>query len=301
MRIAVAASPQAAIASLVALKAGPHELVRVISQPDRPAGRGRSLIATPVSQWALDNEIELARPEKADQLGALVSDVDCVITIGYGLLIPEPILAIPQYGFLNVHFSILPRWRGAAPVQRAIEAGDSYSGITIFQLDAGMDTGPYFVMKRFALDADITSDELLEELAEIAPDALLETLSIIESGTKPTTQSEKDATRAYKLTREEAHIDCSRSADQVSAKIRAFTSNPGAWISFRGSVLKITFDSISTISINPGELRNHEGKLLLGTTTNAIVIASVTPSGKAALPASAWLNGARLIDGERCE
>jgi methionyl-tRNA formyltransferase len=301
MRIAVAASPQAAIASLIALKAGPHELVRVISQPDRPAGRGRSLIATPVSQWALDNEIELARPEKADQLGAFVSDVDCVITIGYGLLIPEPILAIPQYGFLNVHFSILPRWRGAAPVQRAIEAGDSYSGITIFRLDSGMDTGPYYVMKRFALDADITSDELLEELAEIAPDALLETLSIIESGTKPTPQSEKDATRAYKLTREEAHIDCSRSADEVSAKIRAFTSNPGAWITFRGSVLKITFDSISTISINPGELRNHEGKLLLGTTSNAIVIATVTSSGKAALPASAWLNGARLIDGERCE
>ena len=301
MRIAIAASPQAAIASLNSLRTSEHEVVRVISQPDRPAGRGRSLIATPVSQWALDNEVELARPENTDQLGAVVQDVDCVITIGYGLLIPEAILAIPQYGFLNVHFSILPRWRGAAPVQRAIEAGDSFSGITIFRLDAGMDTGPYFVMKRFALDADITSDELLDELAEIAPDALLETLSMIESGIKPTPQIEKDATRAYKLTRDEAHVDCSQSAEEVSAKIRAFTSNPGAWISFRGSVLKITFESISTISINPGELRNHEGKLLLGTTTKAIVIATVTPSGKGSLPASAWLNGARLTDGERCE
>jgi methionyl-tRNA formyltransferase len=301
MRIAIAASPQAAIASLNSLRTSEHEVVRVISQPDRPAGRGRSLIATPVSQWALDNEVELARPENTDQLGAVVQDVDCVITIGYGLLIPEAILAIPQYGFLNVHFSILPRWRGAAPVQRAIEAGDSFSGITIFRLDAGMDTGPYFVMKRFALDADITSDELLDELAEIAPDALLETLSMIDSGIKPTPQIEKDATRAYKLTRDEAHVDCSQSAEEVSAKIRAFTSNPGAWISFRGSVLKITFESISTISINPGELRNHEGKLLLGTTTKAIVIATVTPSGKGSLPASAWLNGARLTDGERCE
>jgi methionyl-tRNA formyltransferase len=301
MRIAIAASPQAAIASLNSLRTSEHEVVRVISQPDRPAGRGRSLIATPVSQWALDNEIELARPENTDQLGAVVQDVDCVITIGYGLLIPEAILAIPQYGFLNVHFSILPRWRGAAPVQRAIEAGDSFSGITIFRLDAGMDTGPYFVMKRFALDADITSDELLDELAEIAPDALLETLSMIESGIKPTPQIEKDATRAYKLTRDEAHVDCSQSAEEVSAKIRAFTSNPGAWISFRGSVLKITFESISSLLLNPGEMRKHEGQLLLGTATNAIVIATVTPSGKGSLPASAWLNGARLTDGERCE
>ena len=244
MRIAIAASPKVAIASLISLKASSHEVVRIISQPDRPAGRGRSLLATPVSQWALDNGVELFRPEKADELAELAADVDCVITIGYGLLIPEPILLIPQYGFLNVHFSILPRWRGAAPVQRAIEAGDSFSGITIFQLDAGMDTGPYFLLNRFALDSDITSDELLDELAEIAPDALLETLTLIESGAKPIPQSEKDATRAHKLTRDEGRVDCSKSAEEVSAKIRAFTSNPGAWISFRGSVLKITFKSI---------------------------------------------------------
>jgi methionyl-tRNA formyltransferase len=301
MRIAIAASPRAAIASIACLKASPHELVRVISQPDRPAGRGRALVATPVSQWALENAVELVRPEKVDELTSLVEDVDCVITIGYGLLIPEPILAVPQYGFLNVHFSILPRWRGAAPVQRAIEAGDGVSGITIFRLDAGMDTGPYFVMSRFALDADITSDELLEELAVIAPDALIETLALIESGVKPTPQSEKDATRAHKLTRDEGRVDCSKSAEEVSAKIRAFTSNPGAWISFRGSVLKVTFDSISTITLTPGELANHEGKLLLGTNSYAVAIATVTPAGKSSLPASAWLNGARLIDGERCE
>jgi len=301
MRIAIAASPKVAIASILSLKTSSHELVRVISQPDRAAGRGRSLLATPVSQWAIENGVELVRPEKAEELAELVADVDCVITIGYGLMIPEPILAIPQYGFLNVHFSILPRWRGAAPVQRAIEAGDSFSGITIFQLDAGMDTGPYFLMSRFALDADITSDELLDELAEIAPGTLLETLSLIESGIKPTLQSEKDATRAHKLTRDEGRVDCTKGAEEVSAKIRAFTSNPGAWISFRGSVLKITFDSISTIKLAPGELRNYEGKLLLGTNSYAVVIATVTPAGKSSLPASAWLNGARLIDGERCE
>ena len=301
MRIAVAASPKVAIATLEAIKASSHELVRVFSQPDRPAGRGRVMEATPVSQWAQANEIEIFRPEKATELPALVEDIDCVVTIGYGLLIPEDVLAIPRYGFLNIHFSILPRWRGAAPVQRAIEAGDSVSGITVFQLDKGMDTGPYYVLSRFALDSDITSDELLEELGELAPVSLMESLELIQSGDKPKPQSETGATRAYKLTREEGQVDFLESTEIVSAKIRAFTSNPGAWITFRGSVMKVTIDSITELQLTPGELRNVDGKLLLGTGTNAISLATVTPAGKSSLPASAWLNGARLVDGERCE
>jgi methionyl-tRNA formyltransferase len=301
MRIAVAASPKVAIATLEAINASSHELVRVVSQPDRPAGRGRVLEATPVSQWAQANDVELFRPEKATELPALIEDVDCVVTIGYGLLIPEDVLAIPRYGFLNIHFSILPRWRGAAPVQRAIEARDSVSGITVFQLDKGMDTGPYYVMSRFALDADITSDELLEELGDIAPESLFETFDLIQSGKKPKPQSESEATRAYKLTREEGRVDFLKSAEVVSAKIRAFTSNPGAWITFRGAAMKITFDSITELLLIPGELRNVNGKLLLGTGTQAISLATVTPAGKSSLPASSWLNGARLVDGERCE
>jgi methionyl-tRNA formyltransferase len=301
MRIAVAASPKVAIPTLEAIKASSHELVRVFSQPDRPAGRGRVMEATPVSQWAQANDVELFRPEKASELAALIEDVDCVVTIGYGLLIPEDVLAIPRYGFLNIHFSILPRWRGAAPVQRAIEAGDSVSGITVFQLDKGMDTGPYYVLSRFALDSDITSDELLEELGELAPVSLMEALELIQSGDKPKPQAQTEATRAYKLTREEGQVDLLQSAEIVSAKIRAFTSNPGAWITFRGSVMKVTLDSITELQLTPGELRNVDGKLLLGTGTKAISIATVTPAGKSSLPASAWLNGARLVDGERCE
>jgi methionyl-tRNA formyltransferase len=301
MRIAVAASPKVAIATLEAINASNHELVRVFSLPDRPAGRGRVMEATPVSQWAEANDVELFRPEKATELLALIEDIDCVVTIGYGLLIPEDVLAIPRYGFLNIHFSILPRWRGAAPVQRAIEAGDSVSGITVFKLDKGMDTGPYYVMSRFALDSDITSDELLEELGELAPVSLMEALELIQSGNKPKPQSETEATRAYKLTREEGQVDFRQSAEIVSAKIRAFTSNPGAWITFRGSVMKITIDSITELQLTPGEFRNVDGKLLLGTGTKAISIATVTPAGKSSLPASSWLNGARLVDGERCE
>ena len=256
MRIAVAASPKVAIATLEAINASTHELVRIFSQPDRPAGRGRLLEATPVSQWAKAHDVELFRPEMASELPALIEDIDCVVTIGYGLLIPENVLAIPRHGFLNIHFSILPRWRGAAPVQRAIEAGDSVSGITVFQLDKGMDTGPYYVMSRFALDSDITSDELLDELGELAPVSLMESLELIESGSKPKPQAESEATRAYKLTREEGRVDFLQKAEIVSAKIRAFTSNPGAWITFRGSVMKITIGSISEVATNVGKSRD---------------------------------------------
>jgi methionyl-tRNA formyltransferase len=301
MRIAVAASPIVAIPTLEGISSSKHDLVRVFSQPDRPAGRGRVLEATKVSQWAIAHNIELFRPETAEDLAPLISDVDCLVTIGYGLLIPEKVLTIPRHGFLNIHFSILPRWRGAAPVQRAIEAQDSFSGITVFKLDRGMDTGPYYVMSRFALDADITSDELLSELGNLAPEALMESLDLIDVGRKPTPQNENEATRAFKLTREEGRVDFNQSAEVVSAKIRAFTSNPGAWITFRGSVMKITIDSISATVLPAGELRKVDGELLIGTATRAITIRTLTPSGKSSLSASAWLNGARLIDGESCE
>jgi methionyl-tRNA formyltransferase len=176
MRIAVAASPEVAIPSLEALLKSEHTVVRVISQPDKPAGRGRELTPTPVSQWALDAGIELQRPVDSAAIAKAVEDCDCVITIGYGVLLPISILTIPKFGFLNLHFSLLPRWRGAAPVQRAIEAQDSVTGVTVFQLDEGMDTGPIYTVHRFALDSDITSDELLTELGEVGVGALLETL-----------------------------------------------------------------------------------------------------------------------------
>lgn len=301
MRIAVAASPKVAIPTLEAIKSSGHDLIRIFSQPDRPAGRGRVMEATPVSQWAVAHGVELFRPEKATELSAHIADIDCVVTIGYGLLIPEEVLALPRYGFLNIHFSLLPRWRGAAPVQRAIEAGDSVSGVTVFKLDKGMDTGPYYVMNRFALDSDITSDELLDELGELAPISLIEALELIQSGVKPTPQNDSEATRAHKLSREEGFVDVLQSAEIVSAKIRAFTSNPGAWVTFRGATMKITIDSITEHILAPGELRSIDGRLILGTGTKAISLATVTPSGKPLLAASAWLNGARLADGERCE
>lgn len=301
MRLAVAASPEVALPTLKALAESSHDLIRVISQPDKPAGRGKVLTPTPVSQWAIDNRIELVRPSQSNDLIPFLDDVDCVITIGYGVLLPEAILDIPRYGFLNLHFSLLPRWRGAAPVQRAIEAGDQVTGVTVFKLDAGMDTGPIYTMHRFALDDDITSDELFIELGELGVDAVLETLSRIEAGEKPKAQDNSGATRALKLSREEARIDWNRTGKEVSAKIRAFTSQPGAWTHFRGLPIKIAAPRITDIELTPGEIAVIDKKVLIGTADKALEIGFITSAGKAQTPATAWSNGARLVAGERCE
>ena len=298
MRIAVAATPEVAIPSLDALLSSKHELLSVITQPDRPSGRGQSLTESSVSRWAKENGIELNKPEKGANFQPLLSNVDLLITIGYGVILPKQVFELPRYGSLNLHFSLLPRWRGAAPVQRAIEAGDLVSGVTVFALDEGMDTGPIYTQNRFALDADITSDELLVELAELGAEALLHTLDLIESGVKPSPQSDHSATRALKLSKEEGLIDWAQSADAISSKVRAFTSQPGTWTNFRGSVLKIDTPIASEMKLEPGVLLIEKKKLYVGTATTALEIGYITPSGKSRMPASEWANGARLIAGD---
>jgi methionyl-tRNA formyltransferase len=301
MRIAVAASPEAAIPTLEWLLESSHDLIRIFSQPDRASGRGRVLTPTPVSVWAETNEIELVRPESALDMRAHLADVDLVITIGYGLLLPPEVLSQVKYGFLNLHFSILPRWRGAAPVQRAIEAGDAITGVTVFKLDRGMDTGPIYCIHRFALDSDVTSDELLSELADLGVIAIEDALRKIDSGFNPIPQLEQGATKAAKLSREEALIDWSAEAEIVSAKIRAFTSNPGAWTTIRGTVHKIAAPTLTEVLLPPGAIEVREKKVLIGTGSTAIEIGFITPSGKPEMSAISWANGARLESGQRCE
>jgi len=298
LRIAVAATPEVAIPSLDALLSSKHELLSVITQPDRPSGRGQSLNESSVSRWAKENGVQTHKPERDSNFQPLLSNVELLITIGYGVLLPKQVFELPRYGSLNLHFSLLPRWRGAAPVQRAIEAGDLVSGVTVFALDEGMDTGPIYTQNRFALDADITSDELFVELAELGAEALLDTLDLIESGVKPSPQSDHSATRALKLSKEEGLIDWAQSADAISSKVRAFTSQPGTWTNFRGSVLKIDTPITSEIKLEPGVLLVEKKKLYVGTATSALEIGYITPSGKSRMPASEWANGARLIAGD---
>jgi methionyl-tRNA formyltransferase len=298
LRIVVAATPEVAIASLQALLDSSHDLVAVITQADKPAGRGMELTESAVSAWAHAQSVPLYKPESDDEFLGLVSGVDILITIGYGKILSSTIIYTPTYGSLNLHFSLLPRWRGAAPVQRAIEAQDQVTGVTVFQLDEGMDTGPIFTVKRFALDSDITSDELFAELALLGPEAISETLHMIENGTRPTPQMSDGATRALKLHREEGRIDWSQPAEVISAHIRAFTSNPGAWTDFRGTKIRLEAPAISERKLLPGALEIFEKRLYVGSGTTALTFGFITSPGKTRMEASSWINGARIALGE---
>ena len=299
MRLFVAATPKVAIPTLDYLLLSNHELISVITQPDRPSGRGQKSRESEVSQWAAQNNVTCHKPQGEQETLAALIDADLLLTIGYGVILPTSVISLPTHGSINLHFSLLPRWRGAAPVQRAIEAGDSVSGVTVFALDEGMDTGPIYLEKRFALDADITSDELLNELADLGVEAVAQTLTLIEQGVRPHAQSSEGATRAMKISKGDAQIDWNQSAEVISQKIRAFTSNPGAWTNFRESTLKVFTPTITDFPLPPGELLLKEKKLYIGTSTFAIEIGEVQPSGKALMPASSWVNGVRLDSGER--
>ena len=299
MRLCVAATPKVAIPTLDYLLLSNHELISVITQPDRPSGRGQKSRESEVSQWAAQNNVTCHKPQGEQETLAALIDADLLLTIGYGVILPTSVISLPTHGSINLHFSLLPRWRGAAPVQRAIEAGDSVSGVTVFALDEGMDTGPIYLEKRFALDADITSDELLDELADLGVEAVAQTLTLIEQGVRPHAQSSEGATRAMKISKGDAQIDWNQSAEVISQKIRAFTSNPGAWTNFRESTLKVFTPTITDFPLPPGELLLKEKKLYIGTSTFAIEIGEVQPSGKALMPASSWVNGVRLDSGER--
>ena len=298
MKIVVAATPDVAIPTLNWLITSEHQLLSVITQPDRPAGRGRTLKESVISEWARENDVPCFKPASVTETATLIEGADVLLTIGYGVLLPEELLSIPVHGCLNLHFSLLPRWRGAAPVQRAIEAGDSVSGVTVFQLDPGMDTGPIYSVKRFALDSDITSDELFSELGALGVEAVEDSLNAIKAGIRPEPQKSDGATRAMKISKEECEIDWNLDAQLISQKIRAFTSSPGAWTRFRGEAVKIDSVNISEETLQPGLLKVVNKELLVGTSSNAVSIGFLTPAGKSRMDAKSWLNGARLGDGE---
>ena len=301
MKIAVAASPEVAIPTLEYLRASEHELALIISRPDSPVGRGRELTPTAVSQWATSNGIELYRPNKAADFDERLKDYDLVITIGYGVLLPEYILEQPKHGFINLHFSLLPLLRGAAPAQRAIIDGLTKTGITVFQLDAGMDTGPIYVQTEHFMKTNTTSGELLAELALLGPKAISQTLTAIEAGVIPVAQDHLLATSAAKLGKAEAQISWSDPAQKIVNKILGFAPNPGATAKFRGEVLRITKAQVTEVTLPVGEISLVAGSVHVGTATNAVELLEVTPAGKKPMSAAAWANGARFTAGETIE
>lgn len=235
LNIIFAGTPEFAAVALQALLQSHHKVIAVYTQPDRPAGRGRKLTSSPVKQLALQHNIAVHQPlslcnEKEQKILADLK-ADVMVVVAYGLLLPLPILNAPRLGCINIHGSLLPRWRGAAPIQRAILAGDSETGVTIMQMDVGLDTGPMLNVLTCPIELTDTSETMYERLAQLGAKGMLETLAQLANGTaKPVTQDNTLATHASKITKEEAELDFNLSAVELARKIRSFNPWPIAYV-----------------------------------------------------------------------
>jgi methionyl-tRNA formyltransferase len=305
MRLVFAGTPEVAVPTLDALAASDHELVAVVTRPDAPAGRGRHLVRSPVGAWADERGIEVltpARPREPDFIDRLrILGPDCVPVVAYGALVPPVALDIPRYGWVNLHFSLLPAWRGAAPVQHALLSGDQLTGASVFHLEQGMDTGPVYGTFTEPIRPTDTAGDLLGRLAVTGAGLLVDVLDAIEAGTlEPVPQPREGVTLAPKLTAADAAVRWDDPAFAVDRRIRACTPNPGAWTGFRGERLKL--GPVTVVPGGPalpaGELLVDRGRLLVGTATAPVALGEVRAAGKKAMAADAWARGVRPESGE---
>jgi methionyl-tRNA formyltransferase len=244
LRVAFAGTPEFAVPTLRALAASALTLVGVLTQPDRPAGRGRALTGGPVKRVAQELNLPLSQPAtlRSPEAAALVASwaADVLVVVAYGLILPPAVLALPRLGCINVHASLLPRWRGAAPVQRAILAGDTETGITIMQMDAGLDTGPILAQERTPIGPEESAQQLLERLGALGAALLLSTLGQAQQGLlRPRAQPDQGVAYAAKIGKAEARIDWGRSAGQIARQVRAFNPRPVAETLWQGEQLRI--------------------------------------------------------------
>lgn len=306
MRLLFAGTPDVAVTALQALLRSDHEVMAVLTRPDAPAGRGRRLAPSPVAQVALDAGIEVLRPQRPrderfqERLAELAPDA-CPI-VAYGGLIPPAALAVPVHGWINLHFSLLPAWRGAAPVQHAIIAGDEVTGASTFLLEEGLDTGPVFGTTTTTIGPTDTAGELLERLAQAGSHLLVATLDGIADGSvRAHPQPADGLSYAPKLTVEDARVNWTHPAMRVDRLIRGCTPAPGAWTEFRGERVKlgpVVLDG-QVRNLGPGEVRVGRNLVQVGTATHAVVLGQVQAQGKRAMAAADWARGLRLEPGER--
>jgi len=291
MRLAFMGTPDFAVPTLDALIGAGHEVVACYSQPPRPAGRGKGLRPSPVHQRAAAVGIEVRTPltlrdKDAQQVFAEL-EVDAAVVAAYGLILPMPILEAPRHGCLNVHGSILPRWRGAAPVQRAILAGDAVTGVTIMGMERGLDTGPMFAARETPVDRK-TAGELTNELSRIGATLMVEVLERL-GDIEAVTQPEDGVTYASKFEKHEARLDFTQAAEQVERQMRAFNPAPGAYFEYSGERIKLLAAQLGDASGEPGLVLDHGLAIACG--TGSVVPTLVQRAGRAVMTPSELLRG----------
>ena len=295
LRIVFAGSPAAAVPSLRALAAGPHEIAAVVTREDSPQGRKRVLTPTPVAEAAEGLGLPVVRANRLAPMTEhlLELEADLGVVVAYGGLIREPLLSGPRLGWINLHFSLLPRWRGAAPVQRAIIAGDEVTGAAVFQLVPELDAGPVFAEIEQPIGRHQTAGHLLGVLAERGAALLAEVVDRLDDGTARSVEQVGEVTLAPKLELNDGRLEWTATAEELDARIRGTTPEPGAFAEVDGARLKVLDAAIAheDAPLAPGVFELRGGRLLVGTVTRPLHLITVHPAGKRAMPAADWWRG----------
>jgi methionyl-tRNA formyltransferase len=302
MKIIYAGTPDFAVPALESLVQSEHEVIAVYTQPDRPAGRGRKLQQSPVKQCALSRDIPVYQPhtlkESVDVERFVELEADLMIVAAYGLILPVSILNAPRLGCINIHGSILPRWRGAAPIQRAILADDSSTGVTIMQMDSGLDTGGMISKQVLSIDPSWTSFDLHEQLKQLGAELLINTLPIIESGQiQPEPQNESLANYANKLSKAEAKIDWHNSAEQIAREIKAYIPWPVSYTHLDGKLVRVwqaSFDTTRMVGTLGNVLEHNNDGIYVSCGEGVLCIEELQFEGKKRCTAAQSFNGRNL-------
>jgi methionyl-tRNA formyltransferase len=304
MRVVFAGTPEVAIPALDAVANSAHDLVGVVTRPDAPSGRGRKLAASPVAQRADELGVPVLKPDHPrdpgfqDALRALAPD--CCPVVAYGALLPQSALDIPEHGWVNLHFSVLPAWRGAAPVQHAIWAGDEVTGATTFRIVKELDAGPTFGVMTETIRPTDTAGDLLARLAEGGSGLLVATLDGIADGSlEAREQQAEGVSLAPKISGDDARIDWTEPAVAVDRRIRACTPGPGAWSTHAGERIKIGPVTVTDTELAPGVLEVTKNAVLVGTATQAVRLGEVKAHGRKQMAAADWARGVRVESGVR--